>query len=54
MVSWKKKESDKIYYRYYHLYKDNELLEELDEIEGVKLLSSFFEKGNWGIIFEKL
>lgn len=54
MVSWKKRESDKIYYRYYHLYKENELLEELDEIEGVKLLSSFFEKGNWGIIFEKL
>lgn len=54
MVSWKKRASDIIFYRYYHLYKKNEILYELEEIKDIKLLSSFYEKGNWGIICEKI
>lgn len=52
MVSWKKRKSNKTYYRYYHLYKDNELEEELKDL-NVEIVESFLERCNYGIICRK-
>lgn len=53
MVSWKKK-NGKILYRYYHLYKENELKNELSQCKDIKIKSEFIENGNSGIIFTKI
>ncbi len=50
MVSWKSS-SGEIYYRYYHLYKENELYNEFKLSNyNFELINKFYEKGNWGII----
>jgi tRNA (uracil-5-)-methyltransferase TRM9 len=54
MVSWINREDGKTYYRYYHLYKKNELLEEIiNSKNDYTLLDDFYEKSNWGIIISK-
>jgi tRNA (uracil-5-)-methyltransferase TRM9 len=54
MVSYNTKDGN-IYYRYYHLYKQNELEDEICEIcEKVNIIKSSYERGNWYIILEKL
>jgi tRNA (uracil-5-)-methyltransferase TRM9 len=49
-VDWKDKKQTLLGKRYYYVFKENELesLLEKDKIE-----KSFYEKGNWGIIFKK-
>jgi ubiquinone/menaquinone biosynthesis C-methylase UbiE len=55
MVSWKSTEDDNIYYRYYHIYKKGELLNEFNLSDyKFNINRDFYEKGNWGIIVEKL
>lgn len=54
MVPWKSK-NGKIYYRYYHLYNDDELEKEInDNLTNVKIEKTFVENGNSGIILRKL
>lgn len=53
MVSWKERKSNKTYYRYYHLYKEGELEEEMKGL-NIKVINSFLERGNYGIIVKKL
>lgn len=53
MVSWKKKDGN-IVYRYYHLYKEEELLEDIYNIKGVEISDYFNERGNWCIILNKI
>jgi ubiquinone/menaquinone biosynthesis C-methylase UbiE len=48
------KTQDNIYYRYYHLYKKNELEEEIRELENYKIIKSEYEKGNCYVIIEKV
>ena len=59
MISWilqkkytKNKATEETYYRFYHVFKKDEL-EELCSFPNVHIISSFYEKGNWGIIIEK-
>jgi SAM-dependent methyltransferase len=54
MVSWKCRDDGKTYYRYYHLYKKNELLEEFNKCDyDFTIVDNIYEKGNWGIIIKK-
>ncbi len=55
MVSWKSTEDDNIYYRYYHIYVKGELLNEFNSSDyKFTIERDFYEKGNWGLITEKL
>jgi SAM-dependent methyltransferase len=40
--------------RFYHIYKDGELEKEIEILDNIKIIKKFYEKGNWGIILEKL
>ena len=42
-----------VYKRYYHLFVYKELESLLEEIEGVKIQDSFYDRDNWCVIFEK-
>lgn len=54
MVSWLSKEDGKTYYRYYHLYKKDELLKEFQDTQyDFEIINNFYELGNWGIICKK-
>lgn len=40
--------------RYYHVFKKNELEELINKCNGIKIIESFYEMGNWGVIMNKL
>ena len=42
-----------VFRRYYHLYDKGELESLIEQVEGIKLQSSFYDKSNWCAIFEK-
>lgn len=52
MVSWKDKKGNLLGERYYYVFKKDEL-ESLINSE-IKIIKSFYELGNWGVILEKL
>ncbi len=53
MVSFKKR-SGEIYYRYYHLYKQGELEQEIkDAYADINIKQSGYERGNWFCIINK-
>lgn len=55
LVSWTSRTDGRIYYRYYHLYKQDEILEELYYCKyNINIIKYFYEKGNWGVIIEKI
>jgi tRNA (uracil-5-)-methyltransferase TRM9 len=57
MVDWFCPEDEKRYFRYYHLYRQGELEEEIicsfkdnfQENYNLKIEKSFYEAGNWGV-----
>ena len=52
MVSWKLGETT--YYRYYHIYKEDELESEIKELcPELKIESVFYDCGNWYTILSK-
>lgn len=42
-----------VYKRFYHLFKQGELEENVKEIEEVELLSSYYDHANWCVILRK-
>ncbi len=53
MVYFKNRDGS-IYYRYYHLYKENELEEEINLASSdIIIIRSSYERGNWYCIIEK-
>jgi SAM-dependent methyltransferase len=50
MVTWG---NDKIE-RFYHVFKKGELEELINKNKKIKIIESFYECGNWGVIIEKL
>jgi len=52
LVPWKCRIDNKIYYRYYHLYKIDELLNELYIAAGdINIINYIYEEGNYFVIF---
>jgi len=49
-----KKTGENLGNRFYHVFKENELNELINNIKNIKIINSFYEKGNWGIIIEKI
>ena len=52
-VDWKNKSKQLLGKRYYYVFKENEL-ENLVSSINVKIVKSFYEKGNHGVILEKV
>lgn len=52
MVSFKNRDGS-VYYRYYHLYIDNELDNEVAEVASLTICKLWYEKGNYVCIAEK-
>lgn len=48
-VPWKSKESveGQTFHRFYHVFKQGELEEVVNSVNNVKILKSFYDKGNW-------
>lgn len=46
--------SDEVYLRFYHVFINKELDEFFEQIENAKIVESYYEQGNWCIIFEKI
>ncbi|KAE9553922.1 hypothetical protein FO519_002848 [Halicephalobus sp. NKZ332] len=41
------------YYRYYHVFRRGELIELLTEVDGMVILDTAYESGNWCLVAEK-
>jgi len=55
LVPFKDKSSGEILgKRFYHVYKEGELENEIENLDNIKIIKKFYEKGNWGIIIKKL
>ena len=53
LVSWKTKNGD-ILYRYYHIYKENDLELEINNLKPeFNIIKNGYEKGNYYIILQK-
>lgn len=60
-VPWKLKDNkestkseDKVFMRYYHVFEEHELSNMCKEIEDIELCKSYYDQGNWCVIFEKI
>ncbi|XP_063674406.1 alkylated DNA repair protein alkB homolog 8-like [Bolinopsis microptera] len=63
-VDWKLKDSEskgglessesKMYYRYYHVFREGELQELFSEVTSIQLLDITYQKANWCAVFRKL
>lgn len=47
-------EPAKTFLRYYHVFEENELEHLCAEVEKIKVIRSYYDQGNWCVIFEKL
>ena len=50
-VDWRDKQQNLLGKRYYYVFQKNELESLVDE---KKVEKSFYEKGNWGILFKRV
>lgn len=60
-VPWKLKDNkdspkseEKVFMRYYHVFEEHELANMCKEVETIKLQKSYYDQGNWCVIFEKI
>lgn len=57
LVPWKRKDgtSDQkeTFLRFYHVFEENELLELCQEISNIRVNATYYDQGNWCVIFEK-
>jgi ubiquinone/menaquinone biosynthesis C-methylase UbiE len=54
MVRWKSTKTNEIYYRYYNIYSNNELMEEITRLKPEFKINKYgYEKGNYYIILQK-
>ena len=55
MVPWKSRDDGNIYYRYYHIYKKGELMEEISRLCPLfKIGDAVWDLGNWSVVLEKI
>lgn len=46
-------EIPKTFLRYYHVFEENELEQLCGVVENIKVIHSYYDQGNWCVIFEK-
>lgn len=59
-VPWKLKNksgdtnlTDQVYHRFYHTFREGELDQMFDSVEDTSIIETYYDQGNWCIIFEK-
>ena len=59
-VPWKNKSVSKLnvseedtYYRYYHVFKENELVKICESLPNCKIVESYHDNGNWALVLQK-
>lgn len=61
LVPWKMRypgeknsnDMESVFYRFYHVFEEDELLDLCRQVPGIKIISSFKEDGNWCVIIMK-
>jgi SAM-dependent methyltransferase len=53
-IKWNLRGSDEIFLRYYYVFKKGELENLISCFDNVKIKKSYYERGNWGVILEKI
>jgi alkylated DNA repair protein alkB family protein 8 len=48
-----KASSQQVFLRYYHIFENSELEALFDHVSNARIVESFYEQGNWCVIFEK-
>lgn len=48
------KDKDHVYHRYYHVFKEGELIDLCERLSNVVVRKHYYEKGNWCVLLEKL
>lgn len=48
------KSEPKVYLRFYHVFENSELESLLNLVPNTRIVESFYEQGNWCVVFEKL
>lgn len=59
LVPWKLKSSDETapaadFLRFYHVFEEHELEKMVALVDGLRLVHSYYDQGNWCVIFEKV
>lgn len=53
LVPWMSKNDHREYLRYCHVFREDEIEDLISQIDGIKIVKSYFDQGNWCVIFEK-
>lgn len=54
LVSWTYRKTGQVFLRYYHIYRNNDLIEEINRLEPrFRIINSGWEKGNWFVQVSK-
>lgn len=57
LVPWKLKdetsEQKETFLRFYHVFEEDELFQLCEKVSSVKVIDTYYDQGNWCIIFEK-
>lgn len=49
----KKVKDEQVFLRFYHVYEELELEKDCQEVEGVQVVKSYYDQGNWCVVLEK-
>lgn len=53
-VKWSLRGSDEVFLRYYYVFKKGELEDLISCFDNVVIKKSYYERGNWGVVLEKV
>ena len=55
LVPWTTKGAEaNTFHRYYHVFEENELEDLIRNVDGLKVVKTYYDEGNWCVIFQKL
>jgi alkylated DNA repair protein alkB homolog 8 len=53
LVPWKLKTSESTFLRFYHVFEEHELEKLCNDVSNIKVVQSYYDQGNWCVIFQK-
>lgn len=54
LVPWKLKDDNKTFLRFYHVFEEHELEKMCQEIDNIDIVRSYYDQGNWCILFRRV
>lgn len=49
-----KVQRERVFQRFYHVFKENELVDDCRKLNNISIVQSYYDKGNWCIVLEKV